>query len=569
MGGLIKYVTKRPDTERFGIDLQASVEGIQDGGTDYNGAATVNAPIVADKAALRASTFYSRGGGYIDNSALNEKDVNQSSIYGARADLLLTPADALTVRIAGIVQNISRDGEATADYTFSGAMPYGSLGQNRQYAEPFDQRFRLFSGTINYDFGSVELTSITSYQTARSGGLWDASAVYVPLFELFGLHYSAIGGLHNSRTNKFAQEIRLAAAGNRPLEWVIGGFYTKEQSRYAEEFVLRDLDGEPTPNFLYSYLTPSRYEEHAAFGDLTWNLTDDFDVSGGIRYARNRQKYVQLASSAFTTPQAERNASESVATYLVNARYRFGDHATGYLRYATGYRPGGPNFPTTDPDGNPLGPDSFEADRLKSYEIGLKSESRDRRFGIDVAAYNIDWNNMQISVIRGGFGIIENAPGGARVRGAELVLSARPTRGLDLAGAFAFQDAELSEADPDLGAANGERLPNVPRVTAALNADYELPLGSWQPTVGATLRYVDDRTSSFDNNASRPQYHLPEYTTFDLRAGFTLGAVDAQMYVHNLFNEHGQLSSMLSVFGARIGILQPRTIGLAVTKQFR
>lgn len=126
----------------------------------------------------------------------------------------------------------------------------------------------------------------------------------------------------------------------------------------------------------------------------------------------------------------------------------------------------------------------------------------------------------------------------------------------------------MSEANADLGAAKGERLPNVPRFTSTLDTDYVFSNVGWQPTVGATARYISKRSASFENNVSFPQYRLPDYTTVDLRTGFTLGSVDAQLYVHNLFDEHGQQSIVVPQFGARVAIVQPRTIGVTVTTRF-
>jgi iron complex outermembrane receptor protein len=569
MGGLVKYVTKQPDASSFGVDAQVGTSGTRNGGVSYNGVAVVNAPIVTDKAAVRASGYYSRDGGYIDNIALGQGDVNRSDVHGARVDVLLEPTEALSIRIGGFLQDISRDGQATADYTLVGKPEDGSLDQNRLVAEPFDQRFRLVSGTVAYDLGPATLTSISSYQWMRATFAIDLSRQFVPLLNQFGLGpYSALGFPEDTTTNRFTQEVRLASDGARPLEWLIGGFYTHETSEDKQAFAPLDLAGQPAPNDLFTFATPSRYEEIAGFGDLTYHLTSRFDVSGGLRYARNRQTFTQIGSGLLIGSTPTRRSSENVSTYLGNARYHVSDHATGYLRYATGYRPGGPNFVGNDPStGLPLGPTTFDADRLKSYEAGFKAESADRNFGIDVAGYYIDWNDIQILTSRGGFGVFANA-GGATVHGAELTLTARPTRDFTLTGAFAYQDAHLSEAAPDLGGAEGERLPNVPRFTTALNGDYQLPVGSMRPTIGATLRYVSDRTASFDNSTSYPQYRLPDYTTADLRAGFALGSLSWQLYIHNLFDKQGQLSSATNRGPAQVAILQPRTVGITATAHF-
>ena len=566
MGGLIKYVTKRPDATRFGVDAQTGISATHDGGVSYNGSIAVNAPIVADKAGLRASGFYSRDGGYIDNLALAEKDANRSDIYGGRADILLNLTDAFAIRVAAFLQEISRDGEGTANFSPSGVPLDGSLDQRRPFAEPFDQQFRLLSGTLIYDADWASLTSTSSYQTARSDLVWDVSSIYVPLLATaFGRAYSAVSVPAEFTTDKFTQEVRLASKQAQSLEWLIGGFYIHEQSRNEQVFNLRNLAGQPAQNDLFTIATPSRYEEYAAFGDLTWHLTSKFNVTGGIRYARNHQTFEQIGTGILGRSAPASRSTDDVLTYLANARYHFSDHAVGYLRYATGYRPGGPNFVNIDATtGLPVGEPTFDADQLKSYEAGFKAETANRRFGVDVAIYDIDWTNIQLTVTRGGFAAVDNAPGGASVRGAELTLAAHPTPGFAVTGAFAYQDAELSAADPVLRAAKGARLPNVPRLTAALNADYELPVWSLKPTVGATIRYVDDRVNGFGSTA----YRLPDYATVDLRTGFTLERVNIQLYVRNFFDERGQLSLMQPQFGGRVAILQPRTIGLSATTHF-
>lgn len=569
MGGLVKYVTRQPDMTRFGIDAQTGVSHTEDGGVSYNGAITANTPLVRDKMALRTSGFYSHDGGYIDNLALDQNDVNQADIYGGRADLLFEPSERLSIRTAAFLQNISRNGEATSDYSFAGESIDGSLEQRRLFAEPFDQQFRVVSATASYDFGSAALTSISSYQTARTEYFQDVSPGYVPLFTSVGIPISAAATSNIINIDKFTQEVRLGSQKSRPLEWVVGGFYTQEDSEQRQDLLVLDPAGQPAPNLFMNDLN-SRYEEYAAFGDLTWHLTDKFDVTGGVRYARNSQESTQIASGLFVSSRPTSRSDENVFTYLGNMRYHLSDRATLYVRYATGYRPGGPNFPGADTiTGEPRPTAPFEADRLRSYEIGFKAETENRGFEIDVATYYIDWSNVQITVVRGGFGAIANAPGGARVQGAELAITARPVSALTIAGALAYQDGEMLEADTDLGARKGERLPNVPRFTASVDADYAFAAEGIQPTIGMSLRHVGDRTASFDNTLGFLQYHIPDYSTVDLRAGVTLGSLSAQLYVRNVSDEDGQASALNTWQGlSRPAILQPRTIGVSMTTRF-
>lgn len=574
MGGLLKYVTKRPDTGEFAGEVRTGISSTTDGGTGYHVSAAVNLPLANDFAALRLSGYEAHDGGYIDNVLRGESDVNSSDIYGGRADLLLTPTDALSIRLNALAQNIARDGEGTADYAFSPAPGFagvpvdGKLEQRRGFAEPFDQEFRLVSGTVNYQMDWAAVTWISSYQTISNDWNLDLTTQIAPLLQrFFGLSYGAVADSLHLTTDKFAQEVRLTSSVEGPVEWLVGAFYTDEKSKDKEDNFTLDLAGQPTPNNIFHWLAASRYEELAGFGDLTWHVTDKFDVTGGARFGRSRLDYQQTSTGLFGSPPSPPLDSEqNTSTYLGNARYKLSDHATLYVRVATGFRPGGPAIVTAqDPPGTP---NQFEPDRLTSYEAGFKAETEDRHFGIEAATYYIVWKDIQLLTLRGVFSAFTNAAEGATIRGAELALTARPVSELNLTGAFAYQDARVSDEEPLLNASADERLPNVPRFTSTLNADYTFSDVGLQPRFGATVGYISERRSSFDLSTSFPQHVLPAYTTVDLRAGVTFGSVDAQLYIRNALNEDGQFSAFSRNGTARVGVLQPRTIGLSAIVRF-
>jgi outer membrane receptor protein involved in Fe transport len=565
-------VTPRPDLNRFGGTAQAGVSTTEGGGTSYNLAAAVNAPIATDRFAVRASGFYSRDGGFVENVALGEDDVGRARIYGGRLDALFKPTDRLSVRLSGFSQNISRDGTAQVDYTLAGAPSTGDLEQRRLLREPFEQQFRVVSGTVDYELDWASFTSITSYQTNDVNYRTDASALYVPLLGLFGLPVAAAANDGGIATEKFTQEVRLASSGEGKVDWLLGAFYTDEDNTAQTALVGYNADGSLFPVNLLTASFPSTYKEKAVFGNVTVHLSDRLDVTGGLRYAENRQSYTQNATGILAPSAPRATSSEKVTTYLANARYRFSPHTIGYARFATGYRPGGPNLVTFDPlTGNPLGPPTFESDTLKSYELGLRSETSDRRFSVDASAYHIDWDDMLISGVRNGLNSFVNT-GGSTIDGAEVTLTARPTSRFTVTGAFAYQDARLSADSPDLGGVDGEALPTVPDLTATVNADYRADWWGVSPTLGATVRYVSDREAGFDGNPNLPQYDLGNYTAVDLRAGATVGPVVAQLYVRNLFDERGQSAAYVALASlggpARVTVIQPRTIGLSLTSRF-
>lgn len=574
MGGLLKYVTVRPSLTESSGTIQAGASTTRNGGESYNIAAAVSTPIATDTAGIRLSGFYSHDGGYIDNILLGEENVNQSNVYGGRADILLKPADGLEVRLTGFIQNIDRAGQGTSDYLLNGNPETGSLIQRRFVSEPFTQQFRLASGTISYDFGPAALTSITSYQTSHSEVDYDVTRQQLAGLRALSCdpgipcdrNYSAVGLFQELQVKKFTQEVRFGSSGRHFIDWLLGGFYTDERSFNRQLFTPRAANGGPAVNDIYNYFAPSNYQEVAAFGNVTVNLSERFDVSGGLRWAQNKQDITQIGSGRYVGSRPLREAKEDVVTYLANARFHLSPMSTLYARFATGYRPGGPNPVLNDPTtGLPPLSASYNSDSLKSYEVGAKLGTSDGRYGMELAAYQIDWDDIQVIGTRGIFSVRVNA-GTARVRGIEGSITARPILGLNLRGNFAYQDAKLTENAPDIRAVRGERLPNVPEFTAAGSADYEFT-GDYRPSIGMTVKHVSTRRASFNASTLLPQYILPSYTSVDLRAGLDLSEVKLQLYVRNLFDERGQLSATYRN-SFQVAIQQPRTFGLSLSTAF-
>jgi len=571
MGGLLKYVSVAPDPTGFGATMRAGVTSTQGGGVGYEGAGAINAPLFDDRAALRVSGFYTHDSGFVDNLENGVDDVNEANVYGGRADLLLKPTDKLSLRFTAFAQDIERDGTASSDFGLATGKPIdGDLEQRRLRVEPFDQQFRLGSATVVYDFANVALSSISSYQTARSDAITDVSAFFGPALAANGIILGSVDVAKRNETDKFTQEIRLNGSGEL-FDWSIGGFYTDEDSDQFQKLNASLPNGAVFPVNLLTVELPSTYEEYAGFGTLTWHVTQKLDLIGGLRYAHNAQEFEQIGSGPLIFSVPKRSETDSIETYQATIRYRASETFMPYVRYATGYRPGGPNAVLNDLAGQPLADPVFAADKLKSYEGGIKASTADRRFSVDAAVYYIDWDNLQINAVRNGLGVVDNAAA-AESMGAELTLTFVPTPQLTLVGAFGYIDAQLTEDAPDLGGVKGDRMPDTPEFTGALSGDFAFEVGSRDAFLGATVRHVADRVVSFDASASIPQYDLPEYTTVDLRAGVQLGASRLQFYVKNAFDERGQLSATTAFSGLGgpvwVSLVQPRTIGVNLISRF-
>lgn len=285
-------------------------------------------------------------------------------------------------------------------------------------------------------------------------------------------------------------------------------------------------------------------------------------MTGGVRDAHNSDTVTQYGSGVLSGNRPTATSSDSVLTYLADARYHFSSDAMLYARYASGYRPGGPNYLVLDPVTHlPVGPASFKPDHLNSYEIGFKGETQDRRYSVDLAAFLNNWKDIQAFSIQGSVAFRANAPE-ARTQGAELSFAALPMNGLKLGANFSYIDAYLLAASTDLKAPRGARLPTTPRYTENGTADYTFTDHGLQPTIGMTVQHVSARVAGFGNT-----YVLPGYTTLDLRTGLTFKDVSLQLYLRNLLDERGQLSAYISG-SPRVAIIPPRTVGLVATAYF-
>jgi iron complex outermembrane receptor protein len=404
LGGTLKFVTALPDTHRFEARARAGVEFVDDGGTGWMGNAMANVPL-GDTLAFRASGFYRRNAGWIDAVGRSGTNINEADSYGGRASLLYRPSDNFSVRLLALAQNINSNSPSTFDadpVTFRPVnaitgLPSEEKTRFERFPEYNDIAYRLYSGTVNWDFNFASLTSSTSYSTldqnnfsdiSNTGNRGTANVLFAPTAPgTIGLAFQA-----DITTHKFTQEVRLASPDSESFEWLIGGYYTHETSGLLQRFRPFTLATQallPTAftfggtNFtdFVRVTLDSDYEELAAFASATWHLSDRFDITAGGRYSHNSQTSTQV--SAILTPPATINgeSSESVFTWSVAPRFELSDHASIYARVAKGYRPGGPNAVPPGAPANFLS--SFEADTLVSYEAGVRAETPDRTFAID------------------------------------------------------------------------------------------------------------------------------------------------------------------------------------------
>ena len=577
LGGLLKYVTAIPSTTDWSARVEAGASFVDHGSEGWTTRGSVNAPIYADHVALSVSGFYRRDPGYIDNTSTGRSDWNTARAYGGRAALLIKPVESVTLLLSALVQNLDGKGSPNIEVSSAYIPIAGALATAAsQGDDPFMTKARLYTGRITADLGFGDLTSITAYGENRYQASPDQSVRFARLLDAFGLAGNRAVLSNSFRTDKFSQEVRLASSGGGALDWLVGGFYTKEKTRGLQTLdALNRASGALVQRLLTADF-PSNFREVAGFADVIYKFNDKLDIQVGGRYSHNKQDYVEVDTGPLAgDPIPLSRSSDSSFTWLVTPRYKFSDDMMAYVRVASGYRPGGPNSSV----GNI--PRSYGPDKTVNYELGFKGTTLDRLLTYTASLFWIDWNDIQLVQTDPATQFLYFTNGsGARSRGAEIEVSIRPWRGMSLAGNAAYTDAKLTGGLP--GAAipgqqvgnAGDRLPYAAKFAANLSADQDFDLGNGlTASLGGSMSYLGKRLGTFASGPTVPRGVAPAFTTFDLRGGVEYHGIRYTLYVRNLTDKRGYTSAELrqagnAAGGYNLSVIQPRTFGGSLAVSF-
>ena len=588
LGGVLKFVTNAPETGRFLVRARAGAASTDGGRISSLTNVLLNTPI-SDTLAFRVSGSYRKYGGFIDSIGTSgsdqQNDINDSRNYGGRASLLFAPNKDFSIRLSAMLQNFETNAPGIVESDPNTlATLYGRPTLSQFVPPQRDVNYRVYNGTANWGLGFANLTSSTSYSTQKQTIRDDLTVNLSPLIASVFKTPNELYLGQNTDSKKFTQEVRLTSSQPGFIDWLVGGYYTKEDGLILQKFIA------VAPNTLTPITTlpllalanlSSKYKENAAFGNATVHMNDRVDVDVGGRYSRNNQDAVQASDGALAGGKTENKATstENVFTYSVAPKLKFGKEAAIYARVAKGFRPGGPNvLPPSAPAGTPA---TYKSDTVLSYEIGAKTQTRDGVFAFDVAAFHIDWKDIQLLAVVNGFGVNTNGVS-ATSDGVEFSATLRPVRGLSIGVNGAYSNARLEgSTSPLVGGVKGDKLPFSPKYSLGVNSDYRWKVGDTTSAyVGGSLRHLSEQSGAFDatfRTANGRQRLLPSYNVLDIRAGLEFTKFSIEAYAKNLNNSDGKTStSGVKANGFNIypngaiatGIITPRTMGLTLTVEF-
>jgi len=587
-GGAVNVTTKRP-TQDFTAEASAEYATYE----AVNLSAGVGGGVIPGVLAVRAAGQFVDDGGYTYNRVTGH-DVNDTHYWALRLSALYTPTEDIEALFQ--VNRFANRGDATQPQhralfpatpgaagpdgfckpVFYGTAQCGdafgyvdtdgddrALDANSEGKDKID----LFgaSANVTWNLGQVSLVSVTAWSWAHRNAFENTDASPNQMLEI---NYLA-------RQHQFTQELRLQS--NDPaarLKWVLGTYYMDETVKDAStQDVLRDLrplfpDGFSLADSVaaFSYPYTQKTKSYAAFGQADYKVTDRLTATLGLRYSADDKSFdyrSQAEGGLIVLLTSQQSKTFSAWSGRLGLRYELNDDASVYATYNRGFKSGGffGGLATTPEELIP-----YDNEKLDAFEVGLKSELFDRRLRLNLSAFYYDYQDQQVfaQALRNGLTVLvlDNAAN-SDVYGAEIEATAKITRNLSIDAGLSLLDASYGDYVSEGDDFSGNRLPQSPKVTFNVAANYSQPL----PTGGSLIGTVDAAYSSkiyFDNsNAER----LSEDGVWVVgaQAGWRSedGKVEAGVFARNLFDETYlvSISNIDSLGEDLLTLNRPRSLG--------
>jgi len=252
--------------------------------------------------------------GYLKDVYTGASHTNGAHQYGGRVALQWDPKSDLSIKFNAIEARISADDAATE--SFAGATqtpnanganiittshPYGDLTENEAFPETFRKDLTYLSASANWNPGPVDVISATSWSRTKAYADQDQTQNASLLLGAFGFPNSKVLGQENVGLDKFTQELRMVSPEGNRVSWIVGGYYDYERATNDQFSLAYNGAYQLIPAFApyaFSAFLPTKFEEYALFADVTWKITDQFDLTGGLRYADNEQRFTSTGAGA-------------------------------------------------------------------------------------------------------------------------------------------------------------------------------------------------------------------------------------------------------------------------------
>ena len=666
LAGTIRLIPSLPQLNTYSLSAQEVVSDTASGGSiNHQQNAMMNLPL-GDTAAVRIVGSITDNSGWIQRrviangavttdlgpfpnvsrpsnfySAPLQEDlggVNTTTVDSIRAALLWKPLENLTIEPVAMYQRTEQGAPPVVDV--NGSATYPQTPAVLAHWEPFDVPEPQ---TDSFTFGSLKaVDQLPNFSLTSATGLWHRNALVITdgtegVNSVFGIpaYNASAGGLgplgpepngpgatEQDAEWQLSEELRLTSTAPGPLQWVAGYFYQDLHSQFNQYLISPEaapVVGSPPWQFID--FQPQVITQNAFFGDITWQLSPQFNVEAGLRHyhyslSNSDTEYGFLAPNAALGNGVpyhisfSNEASGTLPEFTVS--YKITPDDMLYAKASKGIRIGGANNPAP---AEPLGsnnafavavecglqekvlltttcspnvflptPTTFKSDTLWSYELGWKSSFFEHRMLVDLDAYYEKWSNPQLPTNIAGFFLDANGADAA-IKGVEAQLRTLLPLGFELTLNAAYTHTEFLETSTLIGFPEGMEVPDTPEYTGSVVLQWKHTLTNGLSMFSALEEnYVGSRISEPVGvtatvlNINQVLVHLPVYNIVNFRFGINgeanTGATwSAAVFVNNLTNTQTLLDpqpnqGVQTAAFQRYTITQPLTAGIDLTYRF-
>jgi outer membrane receptor protein involved in Fe transport len=653
LAGAIRYIPSRPNVDQFEAQAHGRLYAKDHSSRlGYQADVVLNFPIVRDYIAFRTATGYYYDPGFIDYPLLVQepgvslpqepgntetisdeffdanltslKDLNFERTFTSRNQLLFQTSEDLKLILTYAYQRTKTDGAQSNSAGVLGTGPYENASR---FIEPVDRHAHLASAEINANVADIfDIVATGAYTEVKFRSEGDVTDLLLDLdydYELF----PAFSAWNESDTlrKQVNGEIRLVSRHGGPFKWVLGGFYNenKYQSDYAEHVPNHpwvEFGTTPNPEALeyVSYVT-SKVTEKAIFGEGTFEVTPEWQVTAGARYFKYDSEIAGAAAlpllgdplSPYDLPVNGGEAGQDGWVWKFNSSYDITPDLMVYGTYSKGYRIGGPNRVAPCPPEIPLDPNDYDGpqiicalpdeiqygpDSTKNIEIGVRAQLFDRMLSVNFNVFRVDWDGIQVAsaTVYGVTGITVNGSG-ARSKGFETSFQLRPVPELSIQGTYSYTDAKLTEDAPGIIAVNdppgtwpsapiqldaltGDRLPGSAKNSGSLGATYTVPMWDGDLIANWTATYRGNVVSRLGWDRAYGD-KIPGYLLNRASLTYETGSYAFSLFANNIFDKYAVVSvandrSRVGVNDGvvlryyRQAVVNPRTFGIEASFKY-
>lgn len=373
--GAINVITKQP---KFDYEGSGAVDIGNYGAITTSG--MVNVP-VSDTIAVRAAFQTSRHDGYV--KALNKgpgtggNDRYDQDDKSARVQVLWKPSDTFSLKAGA--DYLHQGGAGGGDKTYGTAAatddPWTCNCATNLYR---NNKFFGAHAEADLDLSFATLTYLTGYNFSRLDRNGENASTGAPNY-------------FKGKDHTWSHELRLGGDTGK-LKWVVGLYRFTEDNNVDFRVFL-------ATNSYLSFIQPEvTAKSLAVFGQGTYEVTDRFRVTGGLRYTEDRKArdggtFLTNSAGQITSTVIKNlaDAKWDATNWKLGADFDLTSTSMLYANVATGYKAGGYY------DG--VANNVYAPEKITSYEAGVKNRFFDNRLQLNATGFLYDYRDFQVSAV--------------------------------------------------------------------------------------------------------------------------------------------------------------------------